>query len=71
MRPHYAHARQRSFYSLDAALSEQVERVEQPRPEPIPFGEARELQWPAQPFPASWSALSGSLVGAVADGGRA
>jgi hypothetical protein len=45
-RPAYAHVQQRSFYSLDRALFDQVERIEQPRPEPIPVGEARELHIP-------------------------
>lgn len=39
------HAQQRSFYRLDPALSEQVERVIQTRPEPIPVGEATDSDW--------------------------
>lgn len=41
-RPHYAHAQQRSFYRLDPALSELVERVKPPEPEVIPVGDATE-----------------------------
>lgn len=59
------HAQQRSFYRLDPALSEQVERVIQTRPEPIPVGEAHELTWTAQPYPAAWSALNASAVRAA------
>lgn len=41
-RPHYAHANQRSFYRLDPALNELVERVQPQEPEPIPVGDATE-----------------------------
>ncbi len=46
-RPHYAHAQQRSFYRLDPALDEQVERVQHPQPEPIPVGDAEDSDWGA------------------------
>lgn len=44
--PHYANAQQRSFYSLDPALNELVERAEQEaKREMIPVGEATEVDY--------------------------
>jgi hypothetical protein len=62
------HAQQRTsrLWSGDD-LFRLVDAVPTLKPEPIPIGEAHELTWQAQPFPAAWSALTAAAVRAAAN----